>query len=591
MGQLWHTRADRQGNRYDAEMQKNHGVPLVLPALLAAALFWVTAFAGAQPVPARPAAAPAEKAFPSYAALYQMLLSEIAAQRGEQEVAIGGLMDLAERSRDPRVAQRAAEIAFQSRRMREARSAVLLWLDIDPNAATARQALGVLVGVQGGRDRALENLNAMLRERERPAVVFTHLAGLLARYPEKAETAKIVAEMALPFSELPEAHYAVAVSAFAAGQLPAAEGAVDEALKRKPTWGRAAVMKAQLLRARTDALAADYLEKFLAAQPDEHDVRIAYARLLVGMKSLLKAREQFRLAAEAMTNDAEPIFSAGLISQEIGDYRAAEAEFKRALQRMPRDRYPILFNLGIVAEAMNERDAAMAWLRQIEDGDLLAPAQLRLAKLIAKGDGLAAARRHLQAVRDKHAGATELANQLVLAESQLLRDAKDFEGAYQVLSEAVEREPRLSELRYDRAMVAEKMNKLTEMEADLRAVIAIKPDHAHAFNALGYTFAERGIRLDEAEQLINEAVRLAPNDPFILDSMGWVQYRRGKLSESRATLEKAYGIRADAEIAAHLGEVLLALGLRNEAGKLVAEALRDHPGNEALVAVSARIGR
>ena len=211
-------------------------------------------------------------------------------------------------------------------------------------------------------------------------------------------------------------------------------------------------------------------------------------------------------------------------------------------------------------------------------------AKLRTASLLAKRDGIEAGRKYLRDAQIAEES-PEIRTQLILAEAQLLRDAKAFREAFQLLDEAVKQTPNSAELLYDRAMVAEKINKLDVLEADLTRVIELKPDYAHAYNALGYTLAERNKRLDEAYELIQKAVKLAPDDPFIQDSLGWVQFRMSRIDDALATLKKAYKTRRDPEIAAHLGEVLWAAGQREEAQKIWREALLESPGHDALASL------
>jgi tetratricopeptide (TPR) repeat protein len=224
----------------------------------------------------------------------------------------------------------------------------------------------------------------------------------------------------------------------------------------------------------------------------------------------------------------------------------------------------------------------------VKGGDYFVNAQLKIAGIVAKRDGMPAGRKILQ---DAHAAQTdspETRIQLILAEAQLLRDAKAYKEAFGALSAAIDKNPGTADLLYDRAMVAEKIDKFDVVEADLRKVIELKPDHAHAYNALGYTFAERNMRLDEAYTLVSKAVSLSPDDAFIQDSLGWVYFRSGRVDEALATLKKAYEKRRDPEIAAHLGEVLWVKGARAEAAKLWQAALLENPENELLKTVIAK---
>ena len=532
--------------------------------------------------------------------LYQYLISEIAGQRGRSGLALKGLTDLAQKTRDPRLARRAVEVAFQARELSAALEATTLWLELEPNSPVARQALQALVGTQGNLDSAKVNIANMLAQPGRTPSVLMQLNPLLARFTEKSEVAGAVKALVAPYLKLPEAHFAIATALHAAKDSTGAMSAVNEALQRRANWPQAAILKAQILRessegkaeanaeANSDAKAAAYLAQFVAKHPDAVEARQTYARLLVSMKSYLSAREQFRISAEQLPTDPEIPYAIGLLSQQIEDFSSAEVNFKKALELSPRDANPIYFNLGAVADAQKAPAAAIAWYQRITAGEYFVTAQLKISHILAKRDGVAAGRKHLSDAQLAEQDAPETRIQLVLAEAQLLRDLKAHADAFVLLTEAIAKDPDTADLLYDRAMVAEKINKLDVMEADLRRVIELRPEHAHAYNALGYTLAERNQRLDEALELVQKALKFAPNDVFIQDSLGWVQYRLGQTDEALKTLKNAYRSRRDPEIAAHLGEVLWIKGEREEALNVWKTSLVENPDNEALMAVLKR---
>ena len=539
----------------------------------------------------KPAAADAAS-LSSQQLLYQYLISEIAGQRGRVQLAARGMLDLAQKSRDPRLARRAAEIAFQARQTAEAREALLLWLALEPESSVARQALGALLGTQGPIEPVAESLTQWLADKSAAPGLFEQMPLLLARYPDRARVATLVAELALPFDKLPEAQYAVGMTAFAAGRADAAVTAIDLALDGRPNFARAAIAKAQLLRAAAVDSANDtairFLVDYLKRFERDTETRVAYARLLVSDKSLLSAREEFRRASAELPLDGELVYAVALISLQIEDWDAAAAGFKRSLNMDPRDRNPILFNLALAAEGKKDMDEAVVWFRQVTEGDYFVGAQLKIANHLAKREGIDAGRRHLQDAQKAGVDSPDTRVQMILAEAQLLRDAGALEDARQVLSVALAKQPESIPLRYDRAMIAEKLNLLDDMERDLRTVINIKPDHAHAYNALGYSFADRGIRLEESYELISKAVALAPDDAFILDSLGWVQFKLRRMDEALATLTRAYRMRSDPEIAAHLGEVLWTMGQSDAAKQLWKRALVENPDNATLTALIER---
>ena len=536
------------------------------------------------PVDARAAAAAAQPGLTDQI-LYQYLISEIAGQRGRAGLALQGLTDLARKTRDPRLARRAVEVAFQARELSLALEATTLWLELEPNSTVARQALAAIIGTQGTLDSAKTSIAAMLAQPGRTATVLMQLNPLLARFADKSAVADVVKSLSAPFLKLPEAHYAIALAHLAAKDNVGALLSINEALRRRMDWTQAAILKSQILRESSDEKAAEYLAQFLAKSPDANEARQTYARLLVAQKSYLSAREQFRIAAKYQATDPEIPYAVGLLSLQIEDFTDADRQFNRVLELVPRDVNPVYFNLGAVAEGQKRPDAAIDWYQKISAGEYFVTGQLKIANLIGKRDGLDAGRKHLRDAQVAEQDSPETRLQLILAEAQLLRDSKALQEAFKHLSEAIEKYPGTAELLYDRAMVAEKINQLDVMEADLRRVIELKPEHAHAYNALGYTLAERNQRLDEAYELVRKALKFSPNDAFIQDSLGWVQFRLGRLDEALKTLRGAYQLRRDPEIAAHLGEILWSRGDREEALKVWRSSLLENPENEVLVSV------
>lgn len=528
-------------------------------------------------------------------ALYQILVAEIASQRGRADFGSRSMIDLATRTRDARVARRAAEIAFLARQTTEARDALILWLSLEPESGVARQALSALLGVPGPVEKVIETCGQWLADPKIAPVLFMQLPALLSRYNDASRIASLVAQLANAHPKSSEAKFAVAMTAANAGNTDAARAAIDAALQLNAGFGRAALAKAQFMRDgkqitnEDDEAAVRYLEGYLKAHPDQTFVRVNYARMLASMKSYLSAREQFRIASEAEPNNPELPFAMGLISSEMGDFQSAQTQLTRALALMPRDRDPVLWNLGQVAVAEGDAVTAEKWYRQIGEGEYFVSAQLKIAQFLQAREGLPRARTFLREAREAENDSPRVQNQLLAAEVQLLRDAKEFKEAVALLDEAIKGEPQSIELRYDRAMLLEKIERFAEMEADLRVVIAIKPDHAHAYNALGYSFADRGVRLAEAYDLIKKATELAPEDAYILDSLGWVQFKMGRGAEALKTLRQAYQLRPDGEIAAHIGEVLWAMGKRDEARAEWDAALKKFPDHAAVKSTMERL--
>jgi tetratricopeptide (TPR) repeat protein len=524
------------------------------------------------------------------------LLSELAGQRGSAPTASREILNLAKTTRDGRLARRAAEVAFRARDMELAFEATSLWIDIEPDSREARQVLSTIAARQGNFDTVKANYAKRLAEPGKAPELFMLLPTMLLQASASGADGKLdrnkavnaVRELAKPYPQIAESHFAIALSTATAGDSKAAMIALDEALRLKPKFVRAVKLKSDLLAETSDEKALQYLKGFLDTNADVDDVRLNYAQLLIGQKSYVSAREELRRVDRNNTSNARVPFSIGMLSQQMGDFADAEKNYLRSLALKPADPNVIYFGLGQVAESQKDTNKAIDWFGKVKEGDSFVGAKLRIANLLAKRDGMDSGRKFLREAQDAEDDSPETRTQLVLAEVQLLREAKAFREAFSLLSTAIEKAPNTPEFLYDRAMIAEKLDRYDVLEKDLRRVIEIKPDYAHAYNALGYTFADRNIRLEEAYSLIQKAIKLAPDDASIQDSVGWVQYRMGRLPEAEVSLRKAYDLRRDAEIAAHLGEVLWAQGKRDEAQKIWRAALDESPGNEVLIAVLAK---
>ncbi len=514
--------------------------------------------------------------------LFKLLLAEIALQRGQNNVAVQSYLELTRESRDPRIAQRATEIAWSSRFLGVAIETAGVWLAADPNSQQARQVLAALLVNQSRLADAQPHLEKSLAaDKESLGQNFLQLNTLLARHPDKAAVLQLTQNLALPYPALPEAHFAVAQAAWNAEQAPVALRSIRAALELRPDWEQAALFQAQMLQRASSSEALAYYQGYLKRYPRAMDMRLNYARLLVTDKNYSQARAEFQALLKEFPNNPDVTLAVGLLSLQLNDYDAAEAQFLRALESNHKDPDAVRFYLGQTNEERKRPSEALRWYGSIDGGEQYVPARARYAGILAKQGRLPDARKYLQ----ESARNPQQSVQFIQAEAQLLRDAADFRGAFDVLGQALEKNPNSPELLYDHAMAAEKVDRIDVLETNLRRVIQFKPDYAHAYNALGYTLADRNTRLPEAYTLIEQALKLAPDDPFIMDSMGWVLYRMGQSDAAIVFLKRAFDMRPDAEIAAHLGEVLWSAGRRDEARLIWSGALKDHPGNEVLLAI------
>lgn len=518
--------------------------------------------------------------------LYQTLLAEIAGQRGNLDLSASAYMDLARSTRDPRVARRAAEMALHGRNLDMALQATRLWVEIDPESSQAHQMMAGLLVSANRLDELQPHVAKLLaQEGENLGDGLMRLNRLFARYPDKKAVLTMVEQLTQPYIGLPEAHFARAQAALNAAEWRRGIAGADKALDLRPDWDLAVMLKAQLQRTESPEAAIETLRTYLAGHPQAREVRLQYARNLVGARKFSQARTEFQRLLGDFPGNVDVIYAVAVLSVQLSDWEAAEENFKKLLGKDFAEIDTVRLYLGQIAEERKQFDAALRWYAEVAPGEQYLAAQLRIAQLLARQGNLDAGRRHLQEVR---AAGNADRIQLLLAESQLLRDGGRTQEAYELLAGGLATQPEQSELLYESALLAEKLGRHEAMEASLRKLIRLKPEHAHAYNALGYSFAERNQRLEEAEQLVLKALQLSPDDPFIIDSMGWVLYRKGDNQGALAHLQRAFSIRPDPEIAAHLGEVLWALGRRDEAKRIWQEAAKAHPGNEVLAEVIKR---
>ncbi|HEU4708018.1 MAG TPA: tetratricopeptide repeat protein [Methylophilaceae bacterium] len=513
--------------------------------------------------------------------VYKYLIGELAGQRGDVGLASNLFLDLAKSSRDPRLAERAAKTAVYANQPGLALQAADLWAKLDPNSIEAQQAATQLLIGTGKLAEAKPHLVKLLQKEDTRANGFLYLNSLLAKYPNKDEVLMLVQDLAAPYPNLAEAHFTIAHSAWEAGKTDLALSELDTAEKLHPGWEIGALLRGQILLANSPADTLTFYRKFLEKHPDANEVRLTMARLLVNQKRFEEAKFEFMKLVEASHGNPEVLVVVGLLSLQAGNYAQAESYLQQALQADFKDKDQIYLYLGQIAEKQNQDEQAMTWYKKIEPGsERYLDAQFDIAGIIARTQSVDAALAMLDNLQDL---SLDQMAPVVQAKASLLNQAKRYQEAYDMLGKAVAEYPNTPEIIYDYAMTAERLQHLDVMETELRKLIQMRPDFAQAYNALGYTLADRNINLDEAEKLISKALALRPNDHYILDSMGWVQYRRGELDKAADYLRRAYTTETDPEIAAHLGEVLWQQGKYDEATQTLDQALREHPESEVLI--------
>lgn len=517
--------------------------------------------------------------------LYDILLGEIASHRGQINVTALTLGRVAKQTRDPRVAERAALAAIYAKQYTEALPSAQLWAELRPDDVEAHEALAaVLLEL----DRAVEarthfeRILAIESQRRNLDQAYPRIAAVLSRQASRAGTLDLMQALVALHPRAATGHFALAHLAVRTGDLDRAGVAAERALQLRPGWEEAAQFRARILVSQKDtARALAFYESFLRDNTGATATRLNYARFLIDQKLWEQALEQFQQIVATSPEDADAIYAVGLLSLQTNRLTEAERYFKLTLKLRPTNDQARLY-LGQTAEQARRHDEAARWYREIGPGENYFEAQARLGIMIARQGDVAGARRHLQGIDAENESQRV---QIALAEEQILREAKQHQAALDALTRALAGLPGNKDLLYARALVAEKLNLADVAERDLRAILKQDPKNANALNALGYTLADRGVHLNEAQTLLREAMALKPDDPFILDSYGWLLYRLGNNSEAVKYLRRAIELRSDAEISAHLGEVLWVTGDRREAESVWDRALKDTPDNEALIGV------
>jgi tetratricopeptide (TPR) repeat protein len=512
--------------------------------------------------------------------LYKFLVAEIAGQRGDITLASETYSELARASRDPRVARRATEIALYAKRTDLALLGARIWHETDPESLAAQRTLADLLVQAGELDAARPLIASVLANTpEGPAPSLLQLYQMCSTHPDHRAVEELIRDLTKPYAGLPEAHYARAQALLAGGEYAQALRSADRALELRPDWQQGALLKAHLLGQEDRGVALAFMQEFLRAYPDSVDVRLNYARALVSQRQYAEAKREFQTLLTTNPKNANLAFTLGLLSAQIGDATGADAQFRSALSLGYGDPDAVYFQLGQVNEKLEREEEAARWYRSVQAGDQFVAAQSRYALLLARSDGVDKARSYLQSLEVAEDSGRV---QLIQAEAHMLREVREYQQSYLVLQQALDQRPEHRALLYDVALAAEKVDKLDVAEEQLLKLIALEPDSAQAYNALGYTLADRTDRYDEARGYIVKALALAPDDPFILDSMGWVEYRLGNNKEGIRYLRRAYEMRPDPEIAAHLGEVLWVSGAQEEARLIWSDTASQHPDNEIL---------
>ena len=517
--------------------------------------------------------------------LFKILLAEIAGQRGKIDVAVDNYLDLAKSTRDPVVIERATRISVYARNNESAYEAASLWVEVDPKNPDAHQVLTVMTLREGNIDKALYHLEIILENSQGQFdQKLWMIANFLGREDDQAAVLELMERLMENHMDDAEAMFAFAHVTARMGDMERSQDLLERVLELKPDNNAAAMTYLALLQKKGESnKALEWIESALEGKEDDFNMRMAYARLLTEAKRFDDARRQFEILSVQAPNNVDVLYALGLLYLQTNRLDQAEKYFLR-LTELKKRVFDANYYLARIAEEREQLDKASDLYQGVHGGENYLDARIRLSLILAKQGDVDKALSNIRAIQ-KAKGSSRLI--LIQAEGEILINAKRYQEAMDFFNGAIE-EKSHADILYSRAMLVEKMGRMDLLEADLKTILEEDANNATALNALGYTLADRTDRYEEAYGYIQRAYELSPSDFYILDSMGWVLYRLGRLDEAVVYLQKALELRNDPEIAAHLGEVLWVRGDRQAAKDIWDTALKDTPTDDRLLDVIKR---
>ncbi|MDM8350334.1 tetratricopeptide repeat protein [Pseudomonas sp. sp1636] len=510
--------------------------------------------------------------------LLALLTAELAGQRNRFDIAIGNYVQQAKATQDAGVAERGFRIAEYLGAEQAALDTALIWAKNAPDSLDAQRAAAIQLARAGRYDESMLHMERVLQGKGDTHFDFLALS---AMETDPDTRAGLLQSFDRLLSKYPDNGQLLFGKALLLQQDDRPQEALEllEAQSAKQREVTPLLLHARLLQSlkRGDE-ALPLLQKGIRLHPDDKRLRLTYARLLVEQGRLDDAKGEFASLLQQFPQDDDLRFSLALVCLEAEAWREAIVYLEELVER---DSHADAahYNLARAYEALDDKQSALIEYALVGPGNDFLPAQARQAQLLFDSQRAAEASQRLSQAREAQ---PDYAIQLYLIESEALASQQQHEQAWQLVQQALEQFPDDLNLLYTRAMLAEKRDDLDLLEQDLRFILEREPDNSMALNALGYTLADRTTRYAEAKDLIEQALQLNPQDPAILDSLGWVNYRLGNLAEAERLLRQALRRFPDHEVAAHLGEVLWAQGKQREARKVWANALKQQPDSTVL---------
>ena len=519
--------------------------------------------------------------------LYYLLVGEISGHQGDMKTALKYYLPAAEISDDPRIAARAARIAIYSKENAVALQASRRWLELEPKDQQAMKIMIIALlrtnKVERASEQIIELINAIKsKNKVTDKQAFAAIAKLLQNEAETTDAVLVFKSLSNHYPENSHVYLWLSRYAMQSSQYDVALAAISRVIELEPTNGKAYVLRGRLLALsgkKEEALSAMMLA--VNKQPDDFILRKQYAGMLIRQNKLKEANEQFEILYKARPDDRETIISLGILLLDKKDTKRAASVFKRLRQKKTTEN-EALYYLGRVEEIDKNFDEALAMYQQVERGRLYFDAQLRVANLYAHLGKIKKATNVLQSLTLKEDDRNKKAKAYLL-HGRILQNSGDSKGAMAVYSSALDELPTNVDLLYAHALTAESLNMIENAVAGFKKLLKQEPENIQALNALGYTLADRTDRFEEALGYILKAFKLNPEDAAIKDSLGWVYFRLGNLTEALKWLEQAFENNNDPEIAAHLGEVLWKSGRVDDAKKIWQGVPEDQKKNKILI--------
>ena len=520
-------------------------------------------------------------------AAYDMMVAELALNRGETEIAVEHYLKLAQSQSNPDIAERAVRVAVFGQNLDAAIEAAQRWIELEPDRVEAQQVIAAIYIRQSKVDEAFAYIDSLIQSSElEDRQLFAPLLGILARENNVGTVLSISMSIAEKYPQRAHAQYLHGMLAAQHGHSEIALEYLDRTLILENIDGAHTARAKVLVKLGQPQKAVSSLQLVVENNPDDMVLRMVYARLLVDVKEYEKARVQFEILHKAAPDDAELLYTLGLLSLDSNRLDDAE-NYLLQLLRLNQREGETQYYLGRIYEKREQYDVAIEWYQKVHVGDYAFDARLRIADLLGTSGQFDEAILQLDSMLKGSLSDSSVVR-IYIARGGILRSAGRYDAAMDTYNTALDIVPGNSDLLYARALAAEKVGRIDILEADIKVILENEPDNAHALNALGFTLADQTDRYSEALGYLQRAIEIMPDDAAIIDSLGWVNYRMGNYEEAILLLRKALARFDDSEIAAHLGEVLWVSGRQEEAHQVWQEGLKKSPGDPLLQKVMQR---